>query len=393
MEYKFELQEAIEAGNMEEFCRLFEPGDLDCDDYDGSLLHAASTFGTIEIVSFLVENGAEVNRRGGIIKCPAVTYAANEGKLDIVRYLVEAGSIFDISHALRNPLLRAAKGGHLAVVEYLLTTEIDRLACYRIPTGALINALTEAEQGGHKEIAELLKAHGCHKPVEGVDVPLWEPPPERMVNQTPEFQRYQEIIRYMEQRFGPADQNGMQELLPLMEGISVTINIIRPNELHPYLVLFTNGMSDLSMKVPPGQEAWQFAELVMQLPPDWIHPRDANGDAKWLWPVQWLRKMAYYPHLNDTWLGRPATIVSSDDPPMPLGPNTQQSCLLMIPDFSNLDPPLQRADGKTVHFFTLVPLYTEERDYELEHGMRAFLERLVEHQVPMQVDLNRPRFI
>jgi len=289
--------------------------------------------------------------------------------------------------------MRAAEEGHFDVVKYLLTTGIDRHATYRLLTGALENALTEAEQGGHKEIVELLKAHGCHAPVEGVDIPLWEPPPERMVNQMPEFQRYQAIVRYMEQRFGPADPNGMQELLPLMEGISVSINIIPPNELHPYLVLFTNGMSSLPMKVPAGQEAWQFAELVMHLPPDWIHPREANGDPQWLWPVQWLRKAAYMPHLNDTWLAPPDTIISNADPPEPLGPNTEQTCLLLVPRFANLNLPLETEDGRVINFWTVVPLYTAERDYELQHDMRALFERFMKNKVPMTVDIHRQSFV
>ena len=196
----------------------------------------------------------------------------------------------------------------------------------------------------------------------------------------------------MEERFGPVDQNAVQELVPVMDGLSVAINCIRPNEQHPYLVLFTNGMSELPMKVPEEQADWQLAELVMHLPLDWRLPTDANVDPKWLWPVQWLRKMAYFPHLNDTWLGLPATIVSSDDPPVPLGPNVDQTCLLLVPDFANLDPPLKRSDGSAVHFFTVVPLYTEERDYELQHGMEEFFEQFVDNEVPMVVNLARPNF-
>ncbi len=395
MNYKFELVQAIEAGDLTIFRKLFEKEDLLCRDYgvDEGLIHYAAGAGTLEIVQFLVESGADINLLGGTYDCPAVTYSAECGKLDIVRFLVDAGSELDVRTALTNPLLRAAAEGHFDVVKYLLTTDIDRNASYRGPSGALINALVEAEQAGHKKIVDLLKAHGCRRPVEGIDIPRWEPKPERMINQTPKFRQYQQISEYMEERFGSADPNGMQELFPVVDGMTVSINVIRPNDEHPWLVLFTNGMSDRPMKVPAGKESWQYAELVMHLPPEWVHPRDANGDPKWLWPVQWLRKMAYYPHLNETWLGLPATIASSDDPPVPLGPNTEQTCLLMVPDFSNLKPPLQMENGKQVHFYTVVPIFAEERDYELKHGMKAFLQRLVQHQVPMQVDIHRTSFI
>lgn len=391
MIFKPELRDAIEDGNLEKVRRHFEVSDLDSDEYEGTPLHYAAD-GTLEIVQFLVNSGADINRRGGTFDAPAVTYAACRGNTPVVRYLVEQGSVLDTSRTLRNPLMRAASRGHLDVVKYLLTTKIDPHATYRIPTGMLINALVEAEQHGHKEVAKALKAHGCRRPIEGVDKPIWEPPPERMVNHTPEFQRYQQIIEYMEERFGPADPLGQQELLPSLEGMSVAINAIRPNDEHPYLVLFTNGMSERPMNVPPGQEAWRYAELVMHLPADWQHPREANGDPQWLWPVHWLRKTAYHPHLNDTWLGLPAAIVSSADPPEPLGPNTKQTCLLLVPNFANLGAPLQREDGGQVHFFTVVPLFTDERDYELMHGMKGFFEQFIAKRVPMIVDIHRLPF-
>ena len=394
MSSKPELREAVLIGDLDALKASFEYADLGSNEYYGaSLLHLAARRGGLAIVQFLVEKGAELNRRGGTFQAPAVTYSAEDGAVDVTEFLVEAGAKLDISHALRNPLMRAAKEGQSDVVAYLLTTSIDPHATYRLPTGALQNAYTEAENSRNQEVIDLLAAHGCRRPVEGVDKPLWEPSPDRMINQTPEFKRHQQITAYMESKFGPADPNGMQELLPVVEGMSVSINIIPPNDKHRFMVLFTSGMSGRPMNVPEGQEEWQFAELVIHLPADWPHPADASRDPNCMWPLKWLRKMAYYPHLENTWLGRPAAIVSSADPPEPLGPNTSQTCLMMIPDFSNLKVPLQREDGKPVHFFTLVPLYTEERDYELQHGMRPFLERLVEQKVPMTVVLDRPRFV
>lgn len=389
--HKVELARAIDDHDLPRFRKCFEVGDLESNAYGGSLLHYAAEFGCLEIVQFLVESGADINRRGGTYDAPAVTYAAGEGNFDIVRYLIESGSVLDTSHALRNPLLNAAEEGHYEIVKYLLSARINPDATYRIPSGSLINAMTNATRGKNEKVIELLKAHGCHDPVEGVDIPIWEPKEFRN-KQVPVVESGRAVIDYMEQRFGPVDKDGMQEVIPVMEGLSVTINVIRPNEIHPYLVLFTNGMSDRPMKVPTGSEQWQFAELVMHLPPDWIHPQDANSDPRWMWPIKWLRLMAYYPYSNDTWLGLPAAIVSSAEPPEPLGPGTEQSCLLMIPDFANLDLPLQRADGTQVHFYTLVPLYTNERDFELEHGMKAFFKRFSERKVQMTVELDRPSF-
>lgn len=47
MEYKFEFVEAIEAGDLAVIQQGFEPSDLECDDYMGSLLHYAARSGTL----------------------------------------------------------------------------------------------------------------------------------------------------------------------------------------------------------------------------------------------------------------------------------------------------------------------------------------------------------
>ncbi|MEM7477043.1 MAG: suppressor of fused domain protein [Planctomycetota bacterium] len=206
------------------------------------------------------------------------------------------------------------------------------------------------------------------------------------------LEQYNAIVSYMEERFGRADTNGMQEILAQIEGMSVAVNIIQPSEEHPYLVLFTNGMSDLPMKVPAGHEDWQYGELMIQLPKEWVHPRESKGDPKWLWPVRWLRQMAYLPHLNETWLGRSATIATSEDPPVPLGPGTERSCLLLLADLGVFDQPLERPDGKHVRFYTMVPLFDSERDFELKHGMEKFLREFSASDVPLCVEVDRPSF-
>lgn len=387
-----DLVRAIAAGDLASFQENFEPSYLeDAQFSEGSLLHLAALYGTPEIVRFLLDQGAEIERRGGASEAPAVTYAAGTGKLDIVRILVEAGAQLDTNHPSRNPLMKAAYRGQTEVVKYLLSVGLDANACYLLSTGALVNALTHAENRRQTAVVELLKAHGCRRPVPGVDVPVWKATPET-VDQTPENQRYGQIIEYIEERFGKADENGIHELLPQVEGMSLAISVIRPSNEHMHLTMFTIGMSDLPMTTPAGQEDWQYGELVIHLPPDWVHPQDAKNDPRWMWPITLLRQIAYYVHQNKTWFGIPGAIVSNEDPVEALGPNTKQTCTLLLPDLYNLKPLLIRADGKPLHFFTIVPLYAEERDFQLAKGMGAFLERFVAREVPLTVELNRPSF-
>ena len=226
---------------------------------------------------------------------------------------------------------------------------------------------------------------GCRLPIEDVDTPVWEPE----TNYEPtaaDGARDAMIVRVAEE-FGPVDPLAMQEIMPVHDEVHVAINVIRPNKRNPFMTLFTTGMSSLPMRVPAGQEEYRFAELLMHLPATWPHPRGDSIDET-SWPMKWLRQLAYFPHLHETSIGAPLTIISSAEPPEPLGPNTKQSCLLLIADFADWSP-VVLGDGKRIHFFTVFPIYTEERDFEREHGSVPLMERLFERGHTAVVTVNR----
>ncbi len=389
MQWKRELLQMINKRDYEGFRKAFTVEDLLAECPLGTYFHVCAESNHPELVSFLVDRGMDLNRRAGVWDATAMAYVANTGDLEMVKLLYGLGATFDVyGHPLVSPFIQAIEGGRIQVVKYFLDAGLDPHLAYRIDGGILCNAFYFAKQRHNQEIIDLLASYGCRDPIEGVDKPVWELPRELWteVDSAREL-----VVQYMEMRFGEVDELAMQELIPVVDDMSVAINIIRPNDDHPFLVLFTNGMSQRAMTVPKGQEAWRYAELVMHLPADWRHPRDADGDPQWLWPVHQLRKLAYYPHLSRSWLGLPATIVSSE-PLEPLGPGTRQTSLLLVPDFANLSMPLVRDNESVTHFYTVVPLYPAERDYELQHGMSAFFKRFIAAKVPMTVDVNRPSF-
>ncbi len=101
MVHRIGYEQAIRNHDLQEVRRLFDRADLESDDYNGTLLHYAARRGTVEIVQFFVENGAEIDRPGGVLEAPAITYAAGNGKLDIVRHLFESGAILGSRPFLR----------------------------------------------------------------------------------------------------------------------------------------------------------------------------------------------------------------------------------------------------------------------------------------------------
>lgn len=116
-----------------------------------SALVEASYYGHLEVVKFLVENGANVNNivKGylGMNRDTALVSASANGHLEVVKYLVENGA--NINNG-RNALEVAAEEGHLAVVQYLVSQGAN----------AKIN-LYDATKNGHFEVAKYLISQGA----------------------------------------------------------------------------------------------------------------------------------------------------------------------------------------------------------------------------------------
>lgn len=59
-------------------------------------------------------------------------------------------------------------------------------------------------------------------------------------------------------------------------------------------ILVTEGMSARPLVTPSGGEEFRFAELRLDLPPDW--PLNAVDDDRFTWPLDWLKRLSQYPH-------------------------------------------------------------------------------------------------
>ena len=377
-----ETDDAIREGDLDTVANLVSkcPSLIHEQTTLGSLLHVAADKGQLPIVQYFVENGADINAIADVGGSP-LKRAAAEGQSEVVNYLIAKGCELDVT-AGNNALISAITGGHLDVCRILINAGFDVHYLFRSITGKLKSALTHARDRGHPEIGELLLSAGCRMPVEGVDVPAND------ARITPGDERRERIVAHMAAAFGPVDDLSLQEIVPAMSDVPVTIHIIRPNDKHPFLTLFTTGISFQPLHVPKGQEAFQYAELLLHLPASWPHPRETQVTDGSFWPVQWLRQVAYYPHSNETWLGGPHTIIASDDPPVPLGANTRQTCLLLIADFGGIEP-LKIDDSHSIKFYTVMSLFTEERDFENQHGIYPLLQRFDERGISMTIDVDR----
>ena len=84
-------------------------------------LHTAARYDNLEIVEYLIENGANIEAKDDYGNTPLHTAANYGSTLEIVEYLIENGADIEANNNDGNtPLHHAAENGNLEIVEYLI---------------------------------------------------------------------------------------------------------------------------------------------------------------------------------------------------------------------------------------------------------------------------------
>lgn len=196
------------------------------------------------------------------------------------------------------------------------------------------------------------------------------------------------LYKHIEKYIGPIS-NVFKEIIPGEVGIDVLV--AGPTPQRNYYTLVTSGMSARPMTVPNGAEEYQYAELMISLPPTWKLSDEDFRDERNYWPIGAMKRTARFPHEYQTWLYRGHT-VANGNPPERYSVNTDfQSMLLWVPEvedeanFFNLTV----SEGKTLQFYSLIPLYKEECDYSIQNGSNALLSKLGKVGTTSVVNLSR----
>lgn len=180
-----------------------------------------------------------------------------------------------------------------------------------------------------------------------------------------------------------ADYMVFHELVPDL--VHIDLHVLPPGGERPFPMIVTSGMSELPMQTPAGLEDYRHAELILTLPDDWPLTQEAwsaDPDELHYWPIRWLKQLARLPQEYDTFL-MPGHTIPNGDPPEPMGAGTRFcGWMLGLPnlvpdDFSRLDLP----DGRTIYFYSVIPLYPEEIEYKIENGAEAMLERFQSERI------------
>lgn len=197
-----------------------------------------------------------------------------------------------------------------------------------------------------------------------------------------------EIHEYFTYHFEKApNEMGLREIVPGKVAVSVW-TIDRDDAEEPN-VIFTTGMSERPMSVPAESVDGPFAEVCMYLPADWPTKPDLEDKSK-SWPWLWLRRVAHYPHEQNTWIGEYPSVFPVEGPLKPLGEGSKFTALLLVPNFAPLRG-FRSDEGPQVNIITAMPIYTEE--YELakqENGIPKLFARFQEAGVSASLDPDRP---
>lgn len=155
-----EMRNAIKNNDIDTVKELIaqNEGLLDVETVFGTFLHDAATNNKYEIAEYLIEQGIDVNRKGGVRKSSALTTAAFKGHIELVKLLYGAGALLDTTTFESNPLFAAIFNGHLDVVKFLVTQGIDTKVTYPIGDLDSVDACEYARQYGQTEILNYLQS-------------------------------------------------------------------------------------------------------------------------------------------------------------------------------------------------------------------------------------------
>lgn len=372
----FRFDAAVKSHNLDEIraCLKVNPDYVRTERFQHLYFKDAARHDDLELVQAYVACGADINQRlDPFVDIGVIDSAAMNGALRVARWLLEQGvRIHDVKGGVKRcqPLLTPAHEGNLEMVKLLVEVGQADVNC----TWGGQNALSMAMDNGHQEVVDYLRLKGAKTPAELAEL---NPATAEALSSA--------LVRFITAQLGKPEKLSIQEIVQSKP--SITIHVAR-NEEDREQILVTEGMSSLPMTVPKGGEAFEYAELVLRLPIDWPLTPEAFSASENFWPVEWLRRVALYPHLNKTWLGGRYALIANDEPPKQFAPNTELSCLLLMASHKGYGR-WRRPDGKDVVFYDVIPLYIEERDLEKSQGLPALLGLFDDYSISPVVNPTR----
>jgi len=157
--------------------------------------------------------------------------------------------------------------------------------------------------------------------------------------------------------------------------VHIDLHVVKPTPKRNFYTIVTSGMSDRPMQVPPGCEAYRWAELLICLPPQWPinESKESLNDENNYWPLRWLKILARMPHEYKTWLG-PGHTVPNGDPPKSFAKGTKMCVCMLAPLLvCSYELRVLRLPDREILFYAILPLYQEELEFKQRKGANDLL--------------------
>ena len=203
-----------------------------------------------------------------------------------------------------------------------------------------------------------------------------QPEKQRPVHTTPYGQ---EIQKHMHKCFPDRQEKVFYD--KRSDFLQIDIHLLEAPTKKDFHVLYTVGMSALPMTLPENfYPEYQMLEreMMVLLPAEWKLEEPAEGEewnnSLW-WPVDLLQYLARFPHEYGTWLGWGHTIPNSDQY-VSYDEKTTKLCGTMLSSLNETISMFHAKDGTLISFYTLLPLYREEIDFQQKEGSEALLKKM-----------------
>jgi hypothetical protein len=235
-------------------------------------LYAAARGGNAEAVEFLLQQGRDPNEVSkSSIAQSALSAACGEGSPAIAKMLIDAGASVELTRPMDNPLFAAIPKNSIACVKLLVESGIDIHREYKLEDGRTRNALELAERWGCKDIAEYLRSEGALLP--GDKSAHKSSPLTQLVSKLRAW-----FHADASKSLGSIGLGGNFAEAELRWFDMSTMD-------HPFLTLFTVGLSGHLLATPAFGTKEARVELMMHLPFTWPMDGEYAQDSQFAWPL------------------------------------------------------------------------------------------------------------
>lgn len=201
------------------------------------------------------------------------------------------------------------------------------------------------------------------------------------------------ISHHLDRYFEETEMRVFHEIASL--DFHLDVYLIQPKS-QKFNILLTSGMSTIAMELDegiPDADERRFAEVMMIIPKDLKFSDAVLGDKENDWVISMLKSVARFPHHEDTWLGIGHTIQATADME-PYDERTDYIGGILLPSVTMPEEFVEiRRDGRVINFFSFFPLYENELRHKIEIQYSAFLDILIEKNIPEGFDLDRENLL